>query len=95
MTPDHAGVQIFPMTAVCFRMLQFRMFRMLEVIKHTALNGRNPDIRYAYVCAVYIRTRIYLDGPALHICLGIPCQLGQHGVHKQTLGTEATHALRI
>ena len=63
----HAGVQLFPMTAVCFRMLQFHMFRMLGVIEHTALYGQNPDTRYAYVCAVYIRNRINTDGPALHI----------------------------
>ena len=56
------------MPAVCFRMLQFRMFRMLGVIEHTALYGQNPDIRYAYVCAVYIRNRIKTDGPALHKC---------------------------
>ena len=43
------------------------MFRMLGMIKHTALYGQNPDIRYAYVCAVYIRNRINTDGPALHI----------------------------
>ena len=65
MTPDHAGVQLFHMTTVCFRMLQFRMFRMLGVIEHTALFGQNTGIRYAYVCAVYIRNRINTDGPAL------------------------------
>ena len=65
MTPGHAGVRLFPLTTVCFRMLQFRMFRMLGVIEHTALYERNPDIRYAYVCAVYIRNRINTDGPAL------------------------------
>ena len=65
MTAEHAGVQLVPMTAVCFRMLQFRMFRMLGVIEHTALYEQNPDIRYAYVCAVYIRNRINTDGPAL------------------------------
>ena len=43
------------------------MFRMLGVIEHTALYGQNPDIRYAYVCAVYIRNRINTDGPALRI----------------------------
>ena len=47
MTPEHAGVQLFPMTAVCFRMLQFPMFRMLGVIEHAALYGQHPDIRYA------------------------------------------------
>ena len=65
MTPGHAGVQLFPMTAVCFRMSQFRMFRMLGMIEHTALYRQNPDIRYAYVCAVHIRNRINTDGPAL------------------------------
>ena len=68
MTPEHAGVQLFPMTAICFRMLQFRMFRMLGVIEHTALYGKNPDIRYANVCAVYIRNRINTVGPALQVC---------------------------
>ena len=50
MTPNHAGVQLFPMNAVCFRMLQFRMSCILGVIEHTALYGQNPDTRYAYVC---------------------------------------------
>ena len=68
MTAEHAGVQLFPMTAVCFRVLQFRMFRMLGVIEHTALYGQNQDIRYAYVCAIYIRNRINTDGPALCMC---------------------------
>ena len=66
ITADHAEEQLFPLTAVCFRMLQFRMFRMLGMIEHTALYGRNhPDIRYAYVCAVYIRNRMNTDRPAL------------------------------
>ena len=56
------------MTAVCSRMLQFRMFRMLGMIKRTALYGQNPEFRYAYVCAVYIRNRINTDGPALPMC---------------------------
>ena len=55
------------MTAVCFRILQFRMFRMLGVIEHTASYGLNPDLRYAYVCVVYIRNCIHMDGPALFI----------------------------
>ena len=66
-TPEHAGVQLFPVTAVYFRILQFCIFRVLEVIEYTALYGRNPDKRYIYVCAVNIRNRIYTDGPALHM----------------------------
>ena len=65
MTADIAKVQIFSLSAVCFRMLQLRMFRMLGVIEHTAPVGLNPDIRYAYVRAIYIRNRIKKDGPAL------------------------------
>ena len=68
MTPDHAGVQLFPVTAVCFRILQLRMFRMLGVIECTALYGRHrimPDIQHAYVCAGCIRYRVYTDVPAL------------------------------
>ena len=38
------------MTAVCLLMLQFRMFRMLKVIEHTASYGLNPEKRHAYVC---------------------------------------------
>ena len=76
MTPDHAGVQLFPVTAVCFRILQFRMFRMLGVIKYTALCGPNPDIRYAYICAVCIRNRIYTDGHAFRICFALSLEIG-------------------
>ena len=64
---SHAGEQLFPLPAICFRMLQFRMFRMRGMIEHTALYGRNPGIRYAYVCAVYICNRINTDWPAVLI----------------------------
>ena len=53
MTPGHAGVQLVPITAVYFGMLQFRIFRMLGVTEYTALYGRNPDIRYIRMCRMY------------------------------------------
>ena len=63
MTADISGVRLFPLSAFCFRMLPFRLFRMLGVLEHPASCGLTPDIRYAYVRAVYLRNRINTDGP--------------------------------
>ena len=55
MTADHREEQLFLLTAVCVLMLQIHMFRMLGMIKHAALYGQIPDIRYAHVYVTWRR----------------------------------------